>query len=144
MDEALAKTLANHQYERCLNELLQSGYVTKESEIDESLVKKYVNFKRIFPRTVFSKAQFDEVDKVFAQIKPDVDGKFYSAELIFNSLNAIDKIQDSVIYYWFSKIGLKFSASSVYEADAFKLVLFQALRRKNKLSEKGRMESWLR
>lgn len=133
LESLFGKKLNTAQVNRIKTEILESGFITSESSINERLLKEYAEFKSYFPKYSYRKSELEKAKEIIKDIEHD--DYVYSAESIFYKIKELlPGLADSTVYYWFEKVGSKFSTIKSYNKDVTTLVIYQAVKRKENLS----------
>lgn len=123
----------SRQASKIFKEIMESGYVETENEINGKILNEYKQFKLRFPNYSFKKQDLEQAREIIKDIKHD--DYVYSAENIFYKIKELlPGLADSTVYYWFEKVGSKFSTIKSYNKDVTTLVIYQAVKRKENLS----------
>jgi hypothetical protein len=117
------KPIQTNQLKRMENELLLSGYIATLDNATDELLRSYVLFKKHFPRTPFLKKYYEESKRIVSKL-----GDTISAETIFYKLREIVDFEDPTLYFWFERVGSKFSTTvQHYSPEVCTLVVYAAL-----------------
>jgi hypothetical protein len=133
VEKVFNKSFQINQIDRMRVELFLSGYVPSldEKDITLDILKEYASFKAYFPRVAYNKADLEKAKEL---VKNEPDN--ISAKTIYDLIKIIDdRTQDSTIYYWFHRIGSKFTTVGEYSKNVTTIVLYAALRRKSTLKK---------
>lgn len=129
VEKVFNTSLQLNQIERMKTELFLSGFVPSHNEADITMeiLKIYAEYKSIFPRIAYNKEDIEKSKEIVKNLPQNI-----SAEKIYYLIHEINpNTQDANIYYWFSRIGSKFTTSGEYSKELVKVVLYAALRRKS-------------
>ncbi|QVQ57054.1 hypothetical protein ELBI_49 [Anabaena phage Elbi] len=123
-------TLQFSQIKRIERELL-SNY--KIDEIDDEVLNNYFSLKIYLPRTRYIKQYIKQAEEITNNIIKDDQA---DAETIYKTVRKIATFSDSTIYSWFKALHQRFTTVGVYNKNVVILVVYLALAKKSKDSNK--------
>ena len=128
-ERVLGKTISDETWYRVVSFLKQRFSLRVESESAETIVETFAGLKRRYGALSPTREGFEERWQAFKH--------FYSSEGGYSGIEALsalanylkinlDDVPSSTRYYWFSQVGLSYSAHGTYHSKDLALVAFVA------------------